>query len=609
MKKKHLYFRMLSYIWPYSSMLGIAVLLSIFIVVFESISVWVVPTLLSSLFTPEKAEVVKPAFTIQNLNEIIKYWVAQLIEAGTPTARLGRVCIIFIISFSMKNLFLYVKSLIMAILNLNVVRDLRNELYGHALMLPVTYYDQNRSGKILSIILNDVGNVNAAMTNTFNKLITEPFRLISFVTILCIINFKLTIITFVVYPLLGFIIVKIGQSVRRRSKRVLENIEGLLSVLHETVRGVRTVKMFNMNEVETRKFRGENQNYTKSAFQSSKIRSLTSPLTEIFGLFLAVSLLWFGGNQVYTTSFMTGEDFIRFVVFLLVSYQPIKSMGGLNNTIQTGLAGAERVFHILDTETEPLVSFKQSQVPAFNDQIEYRHVNFTYPETDERIIQDVSFTIKRGHITALVGSSGCGKSTLLDLLPRFYDIESGGIFIDDKDIRECDIVGLRHLFGIVAQETVLFNDTVFNNIAYGVANPGREQVIAAANAANAMEFIRKLPKEFDTVIGENGIMLSGGQCQRISIARALLKNPPILILDEATSSLDTESERLVQNAINNLMENRTALVVAHRLSTIRHADQIIVLDSGRIVEKGTHEELIQLNNRYKYFYDIQFSSP
>ncbi|MBD3321233.1 MAG: ATP-binding cassette domain-containing protein, partial [Chitinivibrionales bacterium] len=410
-------------------------------------------------------------------------------------------------------------------------------------------------------------------------------------------------------PLLAIIIVKIGQSVRRRSKRVLENIEGLVSVLHETVRNVRTVKMFNMNEIETSKFRRENQKFTRNSFRSVKISSLTSPLTEVFGLFLAVSLLWFGGNQVYASGFMTGEDFVRFIVFLLVSYQPIKSLGGLNNTIQTGLAGAERVFGILDSPTENLTTFKRANVPSFTSRIEYRHVNFTYPQSGERVLHDISFTINRGQIIALVGSSGCGKTTILDLLPRFYEIESGGVFIDNKDIRECDLVGLRHLFGIVAQETLLFNDTVFNNIAYGVANPGKKQVIEAAAAANAAEFIEKLPRGFDTTIGENGVMLSGGQCQRISIARALLKNPPILILDEATSSLDTESERLVQNAINKLMQNRTALVVAHRLSTISHADQIFVLDSGRIVEQGKHEELLKLNNRYKYFYDIQFSSP
>ena len=290
------------------------------------------------------------------------------------------------------------------------------------------------------------------------------------------------------------------------------------------------------------------------------------------------------------------------------TFTPLKALTTITNTLASGFAAAERVFGVLDAPLEPLSAPAPDKVPAFTRWIEFSHVTFVYPGTTAEVLTDLSFTVKKGSIVALVGSSGAGKSTILDLLPRFYDVTSGSILIDGVDARTIDLAGLRHLYGIVAQETVLFNETVFNNISYGSPDASRDRVVEAARAANALEFIEKMDKGFDTVIGERGVMLSGGQRQRISIARALLRNPPILILDEATSSLDTESELLVQSAINNLIVNRTAIVVAHRLSTIRHADTILVLEAGRIVEEGSHEELLSLGKRYKYFYDIQFAS-
>ncbi len=601
------YRRMLSFLRPYLPLLGLSLGLSLLVTAFEGTSLWIIGTLADTLFNPNRPPPVRPELSWGTLNETLKYWVHLLIRADNPQRELIKVCFIFLASFFLKNIFFYIKTVLTALVNLRVVRDLRNRVYAHVLMLPVGYYDRNRSGRIMSIILNDVNKVNQAMTNTFNKLFSEPIRLCTFVLLLFVINWKMTLMCFIIYPFLIFLVARIGASVRRRSRRALENMEGLVSVLHETVNGIRAVKMFNMNRVESAKFEKENQRFTASSFRSRKTGALTSPLTETLGLMVAVSLLWYGGSVVLAQKGMTAEDFLRYLTLLIFSYQPIKALGGVNNAVQKGLAAADRVFAILDTPAEPLVPSGRKPAPRFENRIEYRHVNFTYDRRRERVLHDISFTVKKGEIVAFVGSSGSGKSTILDLLPRFYRVSDGGIYIDNRNVNDYDLVSLRNLFGIVAQETVLFNDTVFNNIGYGMEAPSEEKVHEAAAAANALEFIEKLPQKMNTVIGEKGVSLSGGQCQRLSIARALLRNPPILILDEATSALDTESEKLVQKAINTLMKNRTALVVAHRLSTIRHADHIVVLERGRIIEQGTHEQLLRRESKYKYFYDIQFA--
>ncbi len=638
-----LYGRMLRFAKPYIPYFLLTILLSFFVVAFESVSTWVPATLIQALFNPEVAHEGYDAIAseaapggtkapeigestdrgtdpggfalglsgLDSINEKLKKWTYEMLNSGTEGARgvIRIICLLIIVAYLLKNVGLYIQSLINAKLNLYIVRDMRNKLYRHILRLPVSYSDRNRSGDIVSRILNDVGSVNTSINTTFSKLIIEPVRLIAFIIILCIINLQMTLAIFILYPVLGFFIVKIGQAVRRRSKRTLDKISGLVSVLYETINGIRIVKMFNMSEAESRKFSRENQKFVRASFRSTRVGALSSPVTEILGSVVMIALLWYGGIQVLESrSGFQAEDFLRYLLFLLQMYRPLKSLMSVNNAIQAGFAGGERIFEVLDTEPEKLNEKDDVDPIEFKKSVRFENVDFVYPGFDEQVLTDISFSLDKGKIIALVGSSGSGKSTILDLVPRFYEPTRGRITLDDIDIRDLDLIAYRHLFGIVSQDTFLFNDSVYDNIAYGTENPSREDVLKAAEAANALEFIKKLPKGIDSVVGERGVTLSGGQRQRIAIARALLRNPPILILDEATSALDTESERLVQRAINNLMETRTSLVVAHRLSTIIHADEILVLENGRIVERGNHAELLALKRRYKYFHDVQFSA-
>lgn len=599
---------MLRFIRPYVPLFIFTIFLSCIIVVLDGLSIWLVGTLPKTLFSPETAITVKPEFSINSINLLLKYWTYRLLQLGGTEHPLKIVCLIIVIVFSLKNTIVYIYRFLLRLMNLGVVKDIRNLFYKHVLMLPISFFDKSKSGKTLSLLINDIQQINNSMTESLSSLFIEPLRLIFFISLLLIINIKLTLMVFIIYPVLGFIIIKIGKSIRRRVKRELSSFSGMISVLTETISGIRAVKMFNMNNVESKKFKRENQSYVDKALRSYRLHILLNPLNETLAIYVTAILLWYGGKEALSgASSFTSEDFFRFLFILFSSYQPMKALAGVNSSIQGGIAAAERVFDVLNMQTEPLLHLKKEDVPEFTQCIEVKNLTFSYPGSEELVLKNISFTVNKGQVVAIVGSSGAGKSTILDLLPRFYEYTEGSILIDSKDIRNYNLAGLRHLFGIVSQETILFNDTVKNNISYGVDKCTDEEIQQAADAANAMEFIENLEHGMETVIGERGVTLSGGQRQRLSIARALLRNSPILILDEATSSLDTEGERLVQKAINTLIQNRTVLVVAHRLSTIQHADTILVLENGKIIEQGKHEELLALNKRYKYFHDIQFA--
>tara|TARA_Y100001970_G_C14194053_1_gene837078 strand:- start:802 stop:2070 length:1269 start_codon:yes stop_codon:yes gene_type:complete len=415
----------------------------------------------------------------------------------------------------------------------------------------------------------------------------------------------MTLLSLIVIPISGFFIIKIGSSLRRKAKRTSIQIAELINTLHESLSGIRIIKAFSMEKYEINKFIKENLKYFNLLFKQDKLSNLITPINDMVGVSIAVILLWIGGVDVFQGNGLTPDDFMKFILLLFAVMQPIRKLGGVNAQIQAGLASSERVFSILDSPITVHNSKKPVDFQSFNNHIVFKDVCFKYELGDEESLKNINVQIQKGHTVAIVGSSGAGKSTFVDLIPRFYDVSSGEIIIDNHNIKDIKLDDLRRKMGIVTQNTILFNDTIFANIAYGVSNINYDDVEKAAKAANIHEFINSLPNKYESRIGEQGVLLSGGQKQRISIARAILKNPEILILDEATSSLDSESEQYVQKAIDHLVKDKTVIVIAHRLSTITNANKIIVMDDGQIIEQGNHHDLISSNGKYKKLYNVQ----
>ena len=471
--------------------------------------------------------------------------------------------------------------------------------------MSLSFFDKRQTGELSSIVINDVSNMRVAFGTSFHKLFVEPINIIVFIALLFIINVKLALLSIVIVPLTGVVVVIIGKSIRRRSKRTAEKIARIMGIMSENLNSIRIVKSFAMEAFETNRFEKEQDRHYALDLRQAKLRLISSPITEMIGAFIAVILLWIGGHDVLVSNDMSSEDFIRFILILFSVLQPIRSLSNVSINLQKGFASADRVFDVLDTQ--PLIVSKPNamKIDDVNEQITFKNVGFNYEGT-ENILENISFSLKKGTVTALVGASGAGKSTIADLIPRFYDVVDGKIEIDGIDIKNLDINALRKMMGIVSQETILFNDTIGGNIKYGLRSVNDQQLKNAAKNANALDFILEQPNGFETMIGEKGVRLSGGQRQRIAIARAILKNPSILILDEATSSLDTESEYLVQKAIDNLLVDRTVLVIAHRLTTVENADTIIVMKDGQIVDLGSHDDLLKKDGLYTRLYKKQF---
>jgi len=604
-----LYLRILSFVKPYTGQLTLALVASLFYVIFNSASIWLTASLINTIFEekPVATQVeAQPQPTTLTLNQQLKNKTKQLIYRKDPIDTLKILCIVILSTFLFKNVFFYIQGLSMGFVNLKIIQDLRDRLYEKLNVLSMSFYDQNRAGNLSSILINDVTSVKSSISKSFTKLIVEPINILVMVSLLFVISWRLSLVAIIVIPVSAFFIVKIGQSIRRKSRRINVQIAEVMTILHEMLNNVRIVKAFATEDYENERFQKSNLRHFFLEFRRTKLSALTSPINEVLGVGIGVVLLWYGGLQVLHHQSLTSEDFIRFIIILFAMLQPLKSMSGVNNVIQNGLAAAERIFGILDSPVEIEDKPNAKKITEFKDTIAYNDVSFRYE--DEWVLQDIDFQIKKGQVVAFVGPSGAGKSTVVDLLPRFYEVDNGSISVDGTDIRDLTQKSLRRLLGIVTQETILFNDTIAYNIAYGMDNVSQDAIEDAARAANAYEFIKKMPKGFETQIGDRGIKLSGGQRQRLSIARALLKNPPVLILDEATSSLDTESEQLVQSAIDQLMHERTTLVIAHRLSTVIHADLILVIENGRIVERGDHQTLLEQEGVYKRLYDIQFAN-
>ena len=595
---------------PHWLLLFVSILSSVVFVFFNSLSIWLTASFISNILTDfetllnNQAELLSASE--RTVNETLKMWTNRLILDTTALGTLKKLCLSIFFIFFLKNIFLYLKNFFAGLMQIKVITDLRNSLFDHLASLSLSFFDRTRSGDLTSIVLNDVATMRRTFSVSFQKLLVEPINILTFFTLLFLINWKLTLAAMLILPAAVTMMVWVGGSIRRKAKRSSKQIAGIVSILQEVLGAIRVVKAFVMEKTEKLKFRGETAKYYRLQKRQMSVRLASSPVTEMIGVTMGVILLWLGGQDVLIKSSMEPEDFIRFILLLFSILNPIKSLNTVNADMQTALASAERVYSILDTESTINDAPEAEEVTVFERAISFEDVHFTYDDGEGDVVQGISFEIKRGQIVAVVGESGAGKSTIADLIPRFFDVTQGSVKLDGKDVRSIQKLSLRDLMGIVAQETILFNDTIAKNIVYGQEGISEEKLRAVAEAANALSFIEAQPDGFETVIGDRGVKLSGGQRQRLAIARALLKNPPILIMDEATSSLDSESEKKVQEAIEKLMKDRTVFVIAHRLSTVVNAEKIIVLSRGKIVETGTHEELIEKEGHYKQLYEVQF---
>ena len=593
--------------WPYIILSSLS---AIIFVLLNGLSIWLTATLINnilldfdSILQSQSEWSAREALTP---NEALKYWTNVAILRDTPSESLKVLCLTILGVFFVKNIFLYLKNILLYMVQLNIVKDIRDKLYNHIQKLSLGYFNKEKSGTITSVIINDVEQLQGALSVAFQKLFVEPINILTFATLLFIISWKLALIAIVIIPLAGVAIITIGKSIRRKSRRTQKKIAEIMQILSENLSSIRIVKAFVNEKEEIKKFSRETTNYLSLHLKRARLDLIAAPITESFGVIIGVVLLWYGGSEVILQRGLIAEDFIRFILILFSILGPIKQLSNVNIRIQAGAASAERIFNLLDTEPQIVEINNPTKLQNFKSEVVFKNVNFEYFAGDGPVLDNINFSIKKGEVVALVGPSGSGKSTIADLIPRFYDVNSGSIMFDGEDIKNASLASLRNNLGIVSQEVVLFNDSIRNNIAYAQPNKDESEIRKAAEAANALEFIEKTQDGFDTVVGERGVKLSGGQKQRLAIARALLKNPSILILDEATSALDTESEKKVQKAIESLMKDRTALVIAHRLSTVQNADKIIVIEKGVVVENGSHSELYEKNGLYRRLYDIQF---
>lgn len=542
-------------------------------------------------------------------------YLANLIDKINSIPRvvlLNWLILIIALIFFIKEMFLFFQTYFMSKLGQSVLRDVRLTIYKKLLELSNDFYGNKQVGELVSRVTFDVGIIVNSITEGLTDLLLQPIQLLVYLAILIwikvyfSISWPLTLITILIFPLVAYPVIKIGKKLRKISTATQESMSDINSLLFESIYGIGIVKSFSAEDYQIGKFRSYNNRYFKMLMKSVKRMTVISPLGEFVGVGCMAIVLWIGGKDVVEGRLSAGA-FIAFLAALLSLIKPFKRLSRLYGISLQALAAITRVFNILDREPSVKDTKGAFGLSEFKDCIEFKDIDFSY-DTDIAVLKNVNIRVSKGEILAIVGMSGAGKTTLVSLLSRFYDAKKGRVLIDGKDIRDFNISSLRAQIGIVTQETILFNDSVRNNIAFGRPNAGIEDIIVAAKAANAHDFIMKMPDGYDTFIGDRGVKLSGGERQRIAIARALFKDPPILILDEATSQLDTESERLVQEAIDRLMTHRTVFVIAHRLSTIEHADKIVVLEAGSVLESGTHRELLEHSGVYRRLYELQFRS-
>lgn len=590
------------YIKPYKKYAAFNIVANVFYAIFSTLSFVAFIPLLEVLFKEEKQKTVhQPVWTdishIKDyMSDTINYEWVNYINAHGFVAALSLVMIMLVILIFLKNISNYLALFFMTFLRNGVLRDMRNDMYEKVLSLPVSFFSERRKGDVITRMTSDVNEVQWASFIILEIIVREPLTIIFSIATMLFLNVKLTLFIFVFTPLAGFVISVIGKKLRARSHEVQKYNSAFLSHVEETLSGMKIIKGFNAEQKFTNKFKNITNNIFHARNRLINRQNLAHPVSEFMGVLVIVVILWFGGRMVLIEKTLSPSVFLAFIALAYNILTPAKAIAKASYTIKKGMASVERIFTILEAETPLKDKPDAIEKQDFEKEILFDHVTFRYE--DENVLKNVNFTVKKGETVALVGQSGSGKTTIANLLLRFYDVNDGAIKVDGIDIRDMTKHSLRNLMGLVTQDSILFNDTVKNNIALSKENATDEEIVAAAKIANAHDFIMELPNGYDTNIGDSGNRLSGGQKQRLNIARAILKNPPVMVLDEATSALDTESEKLVQDALDKLMQNRTSVVIAHRLSTIKNADKIIVMQRGEIQEMGTHQELMAQKSIY-----------
>ena len=596
------------YVAKYPKGISVYFLLNILSNVFSVISLGMLSPFLMLIFEKKNTmgEIQEASGFLESLNPVnnLKAYLFEIVQKPEGDIKaLGLICILILSFIILKNIFLYLSLFVLVPIRNSIVNDMRRSMYQKVLDLPVGYFNEQRKGDIMSRLTNDLSDVESSIVSLLATIFKEPVTILIFFAYMIILSPQLTLFLLLFLPISGLIIGRIGRSLKAKSTIAQVKQGSILSTIEETLGGIRVIKAFNAEGKHFRKFDEQNQEILDIKNKVGRRRDLASPISEILGISTVVAVLWYGGRLVLRDEFLEPNDFLTYILIFSQVIQPLKTLSAASYNIRKGAASVDRIEQLINEDITIREIAEPVELREFKDCIELKNVSFSYK--DKLILDNINLKIKKGQSVALVGSSGAGKSTLADLIPRFHDAVEGEILIDGTNIKNYSLNSLRNQLGIVTQEPILFNDTIANNISLGMENASADLISNAARVANAQDFILQKPEGYETNIGERGNKLSGGEKQRITIARAVMKNPPILILDEATSSLDTESEKLVQDAINNLMHNRTSIVIAHRLSTIRNADEIIVMKKGRIVERGDHNTLLELGGFYKKLVSMQ----